>query len=260
MSIKAYETSQEMREIIQADLPKGVIFKKPGKGDLDYISITFVMDLLNKTFGHFGWNVEIIDKWIQDSIPFFQKNDKYNTAPQDKTTTNEKGEKGQWLAQNPIAWVTVRLTVNVWDEEKNAQVTVVKEASGSKIINGKAGEQEHIFKSAQSDAIKKAAAMLGIGLELARKAPEKEFFEEINSEPLPIVWDEATQAQHQEEWNAVMNVLETNDWDVDTFAYYVEFVTNAQISDLYYLPVEKMPALIKLLKDEGLIAIEGEEE
>lgn len=265
MALKIYNTPQEVKNIIQAELPSDVVFKKPGKGDLDYISITFVMDVLNAAFGQFGWNVEVLDKWIQESIPYFQKNDRYNTAPEANATVNEKGEPGQYIPQNPVAWVTIRLTVKMYDEDTREVITVVKESSGSKIVNGKAGEQEHIFKSAQSDAIKKAAAMLGIGLELARKEPEKEYFEELNSEPLPIIWDEAMQSKHAVEWNAIVELCEEQQWEMDQLAYYVELATDGAIGDIFYMPEESMTNLIETLINEGLVSCdiyeveEGEE-
>ena len=254
MNLKAIKLPESAKDIITAPLPKEVIFKKPGKGDLDYISITFVTDLLNAAFGPLGWSWETKKEWIQESQIYFKKNTKYFTAPKDQETTNESGELGMYISQPPVAWVSGRLTVKLWDEDKQVYVESFRDAAGSKIINGAAGEQEHIFKSAQSDAMKKAASFFGIGLELARKDPEKEFFEELNAEPLEPVWTDELKAKYAAEWEIINSIIKTNGWSMEDFGYYVHMATEGQYSLIDYMPEEFMSALMNTLKAEGLVA------
>ncbi len=129
---------------IQKDLIKE---REAGRGvKLSYISGETVIRLLNEAFDYL-WNWEITNQWVQESISKF--NPKYDKEPQ---------------SQAPVAHVSGRLTVFI--KENDQTFSIIKEASGSKSIVGGQSEQESIFKAAGTDALKKAATLLGIGLDL----------------------------------------------------------------------------------------------
>ena len=163
--LKTINTPDILISRLSAQIPDYVIQQRDaGKGQkLDYISGATVIDILNTTFGYLGWNFEIIKQWKEESIPFFNK---YNKDKSKEVTHN--GVKGAWENQAPVAWVHGRLTIKLIDDSTGQIQEVVKEAFGSKSIIGKQSEQEHIFKAAQTDALKKAASLLGIGAQLYR--------------------------------------------------------------------------------------------
>lgn len=242
MQIKTIQASEEMIKAIN-ELPQEVVFKKPGKGDLDYVSITYVIDTLNAAFGHLGWSVELLDTWVQNYIPYFKKKSNYFKPTKEQgAIMNSNLEEGVFITdQAPVAWAKVRLTVKVYDEQTKSMQVVSKEAVGSKVVIGMSGEQEHIFKSAESDAIKKAASMFGIGLDLARKPAEKEHYLNLNKKP---IWTEALKEEYKEFWTYVNDLCSTNSWSYDDLSYYVFKATNETEGNILYMAPEYTQAFI----------------
>ena len=160
MKLSKIEIPHLMTKAITAQIPEYVIQQRDaGRGQtLDYLSGSTVIDMLNSTFGHFGWSAEFPEQWVRESDPFFNKYAK------NKTETHN-GQDGAWEPQGAVAWAKCRLTITLVDQTGKER-TVVKEAFGSKSVIGKQSEQEHIFKAAQTDALKKAASLVGIGLQL----------------------------------------------------------------------------------------------
>lgn len=249
MKLSKIETPHLMTKIINAPIPDYVIQQRDaGRGQtLDYISGSTVIDMLNTTFGVLGWSAEYPQFWITESAPFFNR----YTKSKDKITHN--GVEGAWEEQGAVAWAKCRLTVFV-EREDGSLHHVIKEAFGSKSIIGKQSEQEHIYKSAQTDALKKAASLLGIGAELYRDENEAAYFGQINK---PVVWTEEKQKE-SEDWAILKGIAEENGWAIDDVDYYVAEVTEGQYSNIYTLPEAWMPTLIEYLQsgtDE-----EGDEE
>lgn len=220
---------------IAAPLPDYVIQEREaGKGQtLSYISGATVIDILNSTFGHLGWDFQILRQWKEESIPFFNK------WAKDKTATHN-GNQGAWEDQAPVAWVHGRLIVTL-KTETGEYHTVTKEAFGSKSIIGKQSEQEHIFKSAQTDALKKAASLLGIGAELYRGEEEQQYYNVISK---PLVWTKELQ-ESSESWKRLMEIANECGWDVNAINYYVAEYTDSSYADVYTLPEAYMPGLIE---------------
>jgi hypothetical protein len=125
------KTALEQIVYLTLDTPPEFIKKRAGRGKkvFDYIETNYVIGRLNAIF-NFDWNIETI----------WQEMDK----------------------QNKQVTVRVRLTVKFLDGR-----TVIKEAfGGSDLKLTTAGEYIDFaddFKSAESDALKKAASMMGIG-------------------------------------------------------------------------------------------------
>lgn len=244
MSLKIIPVPEVIVAKISAPLPDYVIQEREaGKGQmLSYISGATVIDILNTTFGHLGWSFEIIKEWKEDSIPFFNKWSK------DKSATHN-GNQGAWEEQAPVAWVHGKLTVFL-KKEDGTYHTVSKEAFGSKSIIGKQSEQEHIFKSAQTDALKKAASLLGIGAELYRGEEEQQYYNVISK---PVVWTQEL-CETSESWQKLMTLASDCGWDTNDINYYVNEFTEGAYVDLYTLPEAYFEGLIDHIKN----AIEGE--
>lgn len=253
MSLKAIQTPKEIASKLAHQIPEYVIQEREaGKGTtLSYISGATVIDILNTTFGYLGWNFEVLKEWKEESIPFFQKKSKWWSPSPENLAKNEKGEEGAWLAQAPVAWVKGRLTVFVEDEQGNTR-QIVKEAYGSKSIIGKQSEQEHIFKSAQTDALKKAASLLGIGAQLYRGTDEEKVYYEVLTRPM--IWTEELQAE-SEQWGKLMEVVNQLGWDTVTLNEYVDAYTDGSYINIYTLPVSYMNEFIEYIES----ALEGEE-
>lgn len=80
-----------------------------------------------------------------------------------------------------MAHVRGNLTVPIVQEDGTV-VMITKSGFGSKTVLGGQADQEHIFKAAATDALKKAASLFGIGAQLYRDEDEQAFFEAINYE------------------------------------------------------------------------------
>lgn len=240
MKLRKIETPHLMTKIINAPIPEYVIQQREaGRGQtLDYISGSTVIDMLNTTFGVLGWSAEYPEFWITESAPFF------NRYTKSKEKIMHNGIEGAWEEQGSVAWAKCRLTVFV-EREDGSLHYVTKEAFGSKSIIGKQSEQEHIYKSAQTDALKKAASLLGIGAELYREEEEQTYFERISK---PVVWTEEKQ-KSSEDWVILQGIAEENGWALDDIDYYVNDLTDGEYTDIYTLPEAWMPNLIEYLRD-----------
>jgi hypothetical protein len=244
MSLTLMQTPAGLKEKINAQLPESVKQQRSGGGKtmLTYISGATVNDMLNAFFGPLNWSYQILNSWIQESAPAF--NQYYKGT--DKVTHN--GKEGKWEEQGPVAWVHIRITVRMRDDETGHIFETTKEAFGSKSVIGKQSEQEHIFKAAQTDAMKKAASLFGIGLELYRNEEEQDFFESINIEP---VWTDELKAKYADAWTIINTTCETNGWTLNELEWYVDQVTDGAISDINYMPEEYMSTFIAMLTAES---------
>ena len=122
-------------------------------------------------------------------------------------------------------------------------------ACGSQAITGNQSLQANTgFKGAQTDAMKKAASLLGIGQELYRDEYEKEIFANKYDEMIPVVWTEEVIAKHKEVWDNVLKVAEGYGWNIeDDLGYYVNEVTNGYTSDLYKMPEHLLDNLLLVI-------------
>lgn len=246
MTLKKIDVSTDITAKLAKELPEYVIQEKNmGKGSsLSYVSGATVTDILNSVFGPLNWDSYVVEQFIQESIPFFQKVTKWYNPPQELITINDKGEKGVWLQQAPVAWVKVRLILRTVDEHGNVNQTI-KESFGSKSVIGKQSEQEHIFKSAQTDALKKAASYLGIGLQLYRNEETQFYFEAINK---PVVWTEDLRNESPL-WSNLLKVIDDKGIDFADVNQLVEEATESQYIDIFTLPESYMEGFIEYIND-----------
>lgn len=127
--------SQKQRNII--DKPIEEDFIKISPDGFKYVVNSVVIEILNNAF-NYTWNWEILDHGIQN------------------------GESnGKFTDPGSYAWVLGRLSYPVIDNNKNV-VWAHKDAFGAKPVIGKAKVQSQLFKSAATDAFKKAASLVGI--------------------------------------------------------------------------------------------------
>ena len=155
---------EEAKAVVSEKLnPSWIKQRTVGKTTLSYIGGQTVIRLLNKAF-NYQWSFEIVSEEIVPSVP---KLNKYAKAGQDPLEP-----------QPPVVKVLGRLTI---------PGIGVKEQYGSKVLIGGASEQESAFKSASTDALKKCASLLGIGLELYGEDEGMDDVVEVASTPSTVV-------------------------------------------------------------------------
>lgn len=182
MTYQRYTLDKSITEVFKEHIPNKIIKERQqGKEKLSYVSGSVILDMINKAT-NYNWDFIVEERWIQESRDKF--NPKYDKEP---------------VPQGPVAHVYGYLELNFIDEN-NTPVTIRKHAFGSKPIIGGQNEQKDIFKSAMTDAIKKAASMIGIGLQLWRDDSEQDFFEDINYED---PWTEEEKNKHKKDFEYI---------------------------------------------------------
>lgn len=119
---------------------------------LKYVDGPYVIKKLNEAFGD-EWDFYVVNKEIIPSVP------KPVTEYKNGKRVPKLDENGKQVAEEQPPYVEIlgRLVV---------PGIGVKEQFGTKVLLGGASEQEGAAKAAATDALKKCATMLGIGLEL----------------------------------------------------------------------------------------------
>lgn len=159
--IVAAVISEKQFSVLSGRTPKDVIRHRPGKGGktFAYVPHGYVTSTLNKAFG-FDWDWRILPNGAGDS---------YTYHPPVSTT-----HKGKTIERPGSIIVKGELTVRIRNPENLSQViaTITREAFGEKEeVNGMTWGA-HI-KSAASDALKKAATLIGIALDLYYAEPDE---------------------------------------------------------------------------------------
>lgn len=208
MAIERMSISKEIKDSITSSIPDYLIKERSGGGGkmLSYLSGSTITDMLNKTFGYM-WSWDVKNQWIEKSIPYFNS---YAKVPESQKV-EYNGKKGAWEDQGPIAHVLGVITVYLRDEISGNLIEITKEGYGSKSVLGKQNDQESIFKAAGTDALKKAASLFGIGLQLYRDEEEQAYFNTINYED---PWTDESRATH-----------------ADALAFLSEYTSTYQVSD-----------------------------
>lgn len=236
MELKKIELPKEMLLKIYEKLPGEIIQERDSgtkkyinnrwvEEKLSYISSNTVIDILNDLFGEFGWNFEIIRFWIESGKDFKKK---------------KKDGEVEVIPQGDIAHVLARITATLYDEN-GKEYKVIKEAFGSKSITGSQTVQESIFKSAQSDALKKAASLLGIGAELYRKEEESIWFRNV------LIGRLFNGNSYVDKLNEILNEYSM---DEETLSSFVEAATDGKYETLNKMPSEYLEPLIKLFEKQ----------
>lgn len=227
--------SKEIKNLITAPIPDELVKQREGGGKkmLSYLSGSTIIDILNNTFGY-TWNWNVKKMWIEESEPFLQKwiNGKKENNP----------EKWVKEKQGPVAHVLGTLVIYL-KNENNETITIEKDGFGSKSILGKQNDQESVFKAAGTDALKKAASLLGIGLELYRDEEESAYFAEINYED---PWTEEAKKEKAEELNYIKDYLEKYEVTEEEFDEFVYQITE----DTYSVTPDNIDEIIAYIKEQ----------
>lgn len=198
------DVDKAIKDKINEAIPLELIRTRKGGGnkELSYISGITVIDKLNTIFGIGSWSWTVKQYWIEKGVPFFNKNSK------NKDAEDNFGNKGHYDEQGPIAHVLGTLTVNLIDDVHGI-ITIHKDGFGSKSILGKQNDQESIYKAAATDALKKAASLIGIGSQLYRNDNEQTYFEDMNYEN---PWTDEMLEKYKEQNDYIEKVLTINNF------------------------------------------------
>lgn len=236
-SFNIISISNDIKEKLNTPFPSTVHkTKEIGKDKLTYIAGQSVIDKLNSTFGYFGWSWEILDKFIQESE---DKIIKYEW----KNGSKKELEKPIYEKQLPVAHVIGKLTVHVQDENGN-MLNISKTAPGAQCIVGGQSEQENIYKGANTDALKKAATMFGIGLELYRNENEEYFFQQLIYEN---PWTQEELEKHKESLDYINELSQS--MSLDTVNEYLNAFSSGVYSSIDYLTPDIIDNFVDFLKN-----------
>ena len=217
---------KETKDILEQKIPDDVIHERPAGGrSLSYVSGNFVIDQLNKAF-NYNWNWIINEHWIEESIP-------------------KKTKEGKEIPQGPVAHVIGTLEIYLADEKGNVHI-IRKMASGSKSIIGGQSEQESIFKSAGTDALKKAASLIGIAAQLYRDGTEQKYFERSK---LKESWPAEVFKKYSKEFVFIEDCKERFDLGDNEIDDIVSDWSDNKISSFYEMDPNKIKDFVAYMKD-----------
>lgn len=216
------------KEVITRSLPDQLIKQREGGGKkiLSYVSGSTVIDLLNEAFGYL-WSWDVVEQFVQESQPKF--NPRYDKEPQ---------------PQGPVAHVRGNLTVPIVQADGTV-VMITKSGFGSKTVLGGQADQEHIFKAAATDALKKAASLFGIGAQLYRDEDEQAFFEAINFED---PWTDELLVKFKPERDYIKKVMEDNEATVEDMGEIISEWSNGSLASIQDLTPDNIAGFVEHLK------------
>lgn len=231
MNLQRIDIDHTFKQIIQEKIPNELIktLNVPGsRNGQRYIKGCTVIDILNK-LTNYNWDWSIDKAFIQESVPYMRKGSK------------------EAIPQKPVCHVFGTLTIHLQDKETGSIVSIKKSASGSQIVNGNDTEQESIFKAAGTDALKKAASLLGIGTELYRDKEEQYIFDNIYC--VDFWKDENIQQQYKKELEYLSNIQQKyllSDHDVDET---IRAWSDNKYANFKKLPPEELGIFVNYVKD-----------
>lgn len=180
-----------LKKVTGEPLDKRIVGKlNTGFGDpIDYISGTAMIVLLEKAFGPF-YSMEF-------SEPKVIRYDK---------VMSKKGE----VTPNQVVEVKCTLTVPFYDEETKQIITVKREGFGTASMKPKF--EEMVLKTAQTDAMKKAAYSFGLALELSTNSENKRrnipYEGEWFAEEQFGMWTQTSTQKYAKEWQFVKTFMQ----------------------------------------------------
>ena len=190
--------NSSITEGLNAPLDPRLIKIKPGKNGANYISGSAVIDLLNLNFGHLGWSWSIDKTWVEESVDkvttfVWENNQKRNLTPDEYIIE----------PQLPVCHTIGTLSV-FFTDEAGISHTVCKTAPGAQPIMAGQSNQENCYKGAHTDALKKAATLFGIGLEMYRRDNDPNWFAEVS---YVNPWNEESLLSYKEQWDTINNFI-----------------------------------------------------
>lgn len=226
--VTALQFPVKAKEVIARTLPDQLIKQREGGGKkiLSYVSGSTVIDLLNEAFGYL-WSWDVVEQFVQESQPKF--NPRYDKEPQ---------------PQGPVAHVRGNLTVPIVQEDGTV-VMITKSGFGSKTVLGGQADQEHIFKAAATDALKKAASLFGIGAQLYRDEDEQAFFEAINYED---PWTDDLLVKFKPERDYIKKVMEDNKATAEDIGEIIAEWSKGALTSIQDLTPDNMADFVAFLR------------
>ena len=226
--VTALQFPVKAKEVIARTLPDQLIKQREGGGKkiLSYVSGSTVIDLLNEAFGYL-WSWDVVEQFVQESQPKF--NPRYDKEPQ---------------PQGPVAHVRGNLTVPIVQEDGTV-VMITKSGFGSKTVLGGQADQEHIFKAAATDALKKAASLFGIGAQLYRDEDEQAFFEAINYED---PWTDELLVKFQPERDYIKKIMEENKATAEDIGEIIAEWSKGALTSIQDLTPDNMANFVSYLR------------
>jgi recombination DNA repair RAD52 pathway protein len=223
------QISNKAKKVITRPIPDQLVKQRTGGGNksLSYLSGQTVIDMLNEAFNYM-WNWETEKEWIQNSIDKF--NPRYDKEP---------------IPQNPVAHVKGKLTVFI-EQEKGQVFSLSKTGYGSKSIMGSQSDQESIFKAAATDALKKSASLLGIGLELYRDEEEQAYFLELNFED---PWSEKMLNEFKNERDYIKEFMSSNSLEIKDINKLVSDFSDNNLSEIEDIVPDNIQEFVEYLKN-----------
>lgn len=260
--LKPISLETDVRLKLSQKIDKKLLKERKSAGQkLTYISANTCIDILNNIFGH-NWSMRIVDHWmepgydqvIKEQLDFKTKMKRWPNGinpPEDKIQVDGAGNRYVTVPQLPTAWCIVEIEVDLADEQGNMH-KIVKQGFGSQaIIGGQSTQAQNGYKGAQSDAIKKAATLLGVALELYRDDSEARAFDEIINELVDTWGKPGMKEQYKDTWSAYTKVRDAYGWNDEDVSYYVELITGGAISDINDLPIELTEQLLDAIESDN---------
>lgn len=171
-----------LNKVISKPLDRRIVEQlSKGGRSFDYVSGPTMYTLLTQAFGPF-YSVEF-------SEPRVTKYEK--TRPNDPDPA-------------PVVEVKCTITVPFYDEETKSTVVVKREGFGTATM--KSHFEEMVLKTAQTDALKKAAYSFGIALELSAQKTQGE--KDWYAENVFGMWTPTAQQQHGQELSAAKAAMQ----------------------------------------------------
>lgn len=222
---------------LQAKIPDSLIKVRKGarNKNLSYISGSTCIEMLNNIF-NYAWDWKIDNYFIQPSEDLFTKEQK------------QKGEAP--VRQPPVAHVIGTLTVYLKNDDappsNNNFICIKKTAAGSKVILGGVDDQQHVFKAASTDALKKAASMLGIGIDLYQDEETQLYFDDLYA--INNLDNESKERLKQESIEYIKEII-GDDKDNEKIINEELFAwSNRKFSNINSLDVMQLDSFVKYLK------------
>lgn len=173
---------QKLDNVISTPLDRRVVEQlSKGGRSFDYISGPAMYVLLQQAFGPFFS--------IEYSEPRYMRYDKARPNDQDPA---------------PVVEVKCTITVPFYDEETKQTIMVKREGFGTATM--KAHFEEMVLKTAQTDAMKKAAYSFGLALELSAQKSQNEA--EWYQENVFHAWTRTNSQKYQKELGFVQAAMQ----------------------------------------------------
>lgn len=236
--MKIIQIAKELKQKLSTPFPLYVVKEKPGKAKASYVAGQTVIDKLNTTFGYAGWEWTITKAWIDESV------EKITTSKwENNRKINLKPEEYIKEPQLPVCHVIGKLTVH-FEKEDGTIYSVTKEAPGAQPIVAGQSNQENCYKGAHTDALKKAATMFGIALELYRDDKEKYYFGEVSYEN---PWTEEALKEHKENLSIIKEFKKQYSLSDANMNEYINAYSSGKMPTMDYIVPETIQGFVEYI-------------